>query len=201
MVGPPIEFSRGSTATFVGSNGLIQSAANNVPRFDYDPITLACRGLLIEESRTNLVTRSQEFDNSVWARANMTVSANATTAPDGTNTADKQILGTTAGLGIWMQTPYAATSGVAYTCSVYAKKAEYNNVVLYDGTNGQNKGVMFDLTTGAFVKNLFNAPDSYSSTNVGNGWWRLTITSVSPATTTGSFFIFATPTSTQNNAL
>jgi len=53
--GPTPTFTRASTATFVGSNGLIQSAAINIPRFDHDPVTLACKGLLIEESRTNLV--------------------------------------------------------------------------------------------------------------------------------------------------
>jgi len=53
--GPTPVFTRASTATFVGSNGLIQSAAIDVARFDHDPVTLACKGLLIEESRTNLV--------------------------------------------------------------------------------------------------------------------------------------------------
>ena len=53
--GPTPILTRGSTGTFVGSNGLIQSAGNNVARFDHDPVTLASRGLLIEEGRTNLV--------------------------------------------------------------------------------------------------------------------------------------------------
>jgi len=54
-----ITFTRAATvATFVGSNGLIQSAATNVPRFDYDPVTLAPRGLLIEGQRTNLMLNS-----------------------------------------------------------------------------------------------------------------------------------------------
>lgn len=53
--GPTPVFTRASTATFVGSNGLIQSAAINAPRIDYNPVTLECRGLLMEQSRTNLV--------------------------------------------------------------------------------------------------------------------------------------------------
>ena len=53
--GPTPVLTRASTATFVGSDGLIQSAAINAARFDHDPVTLACKGLLIEESRTNLV--------------------------------------------------------------------------------------------------------------------------------------------------
>ena len=53
--GPTPVFTRASTGTFIGSDGLIQSAAINAARFDHDPVTLASRGLLIEESRTNLV--------------------------------------------------------------------------------------------------------------------------------------------------
>ena len=53
--GPTPVLTRGSTGTFVGSNGLIQTAAVNAARFDHDPVTFACRGLLIEEGRTNLV--------------------------------------------------------------------------------------------------------------------------------------------------
>jgi len=53
--GPTPTFTRASTATFVGSDGLIQSAAINQARFDHDPVTLASKGLLMEESRTNLV--------------------------------------------------------------------------------------------------------------------------------------------------
>ena len=53
--GPTPTFTRASTATFIGSNGLIQSAAINDARFDHDPVTLASKGLLMEESRTNLV--------------------------------------------------------------------------------------------------------------------------------------------------
>jgi hypothetical protein len=57
--GPTPVLTRASTATFIGSDGLIQSAAINQARFDHDPVTLACNGLLIEESRTNLVFPSE----------------------------------------------------------------------------------------------------------------------------------------------
>ncbi len=53
-----ITFVRASTATFTGSNGLLQTAAIDAPRFDYDPVTLAPKGLLIEETRTNLLLNS-----------------------------------------------------------------------------------------------------------------------------------------------
>lgn len=62
LTGAPLDsritFTRSTTATFVGSDGLIQSSAINAPRFDYDPVSLALRGLLIEEQRINLMLNS-----------------------------------------------------------------------------------------------------------------------------------------------
>ena len=55
---PRITFARASTATTVGSDGLIQSASIDTPRFDFDPVSLTRRGLLIEEARTNLFVDS-----------------------------------------------------------------------------------------------------------------------------------------------
>jgi hypothetical protein len=72
--GPTPTFTRASTATFVGSDGLIQSAAINAPRFDHDPVTLACKGLLIEESRTNVLIQSDTL-----ATQTITVTAAART--------------------------------------------------------------------------------------------------------------------------
>lgn len=45
-------------ATYISSSGVIVSATDNQPRFDYNNITLVCKGLLIEESRSNTLTYS-----------------------------------------------------------------------------------------------------------------------------------------------
>ena len=50
-----------NTATRVNSSGLVEIVNANLPRFDYDPVTLAPKGLLIEEARTNLFFQSQAF--------------------------------------------------------------------------------------------------------------------------------------------
>jgi hypothetical protein len=48
--------SRPSIATFINNEGLIELAQQDTPRYDYDPIILTNKGLLIEESRTNSIT-------------------------------------------------------------------------------------------------------------------------------------------------
>jgi hypothetical protein len=56
--GPAITFTRASGATFFDADGVLQTAANDAPRFDHDPVTGESRGLLIEEARTNLLLNS-----------------------------------------------------------------------------------------------------------------------------------------------
>jgi hypothetical protein len=53
-----ITFTRASTGTYVDSDGVIRSAANDVPRFNHNPLTGECLGLLVEEQRQNLLLNS-----------------------------------------------------------------------------------------------------------------------------------------------
>lgn len=50
-----VTFTRASAGTYVGSDGLVKTAAENVPRFDHNPVTGECLGLLVEEQRSNSI--------------------------------------------------------------------------------------------------------------------------------------------------
>lgn len=125
-----ITFTRASTATFVGSNGLIQTAGVDVPRFDHNPTTGESLGLLVEEQRTNLLLRSEEVDNAIWIKAAGTVTipvvtANQIIAPNGTNTADKIDLPNVTGAGAYSiayQSPTQAFT-TQHTVSCYLRGA------------------------------------------------------------------------------
>ena len=74
-------------ATYTNSSGYVTAATNNEPRFDYNPVTLVCKGLLIEESRTNVCLNSEDFSTG-WSNGGVTIQTNQTTSPANTNTAD-----------------------------------------------------------------------------------------------------------------
>lgn len=148
------------------------AAAYYGPRFDYDPVTLAPRGLLIEEQRTNLLTYSEQFDNAAWTKTELTVSANQTVAPDGTLTADQVVESTTASAThVLFQT---AGSAAVHTLSVYVKANGRPWINLrISGTSNY-----FNIGTG--VLGTISAGNTASITFVGSGWYRCSVTSTMP---------------------
>jgi hypothetical protein len=76
---PRVTFTRtGNTATVTNSSGVIASINADLPRFDYNPSTLVCRGLLIEEARTNVLLNSL-LDGTSLATQTVVVTAAART--------------------------------------------------------------------------------------------------------------------------
>jgi hypothetical protein len=138
-------------------------------RFDYDPVTLAPRGLLIEEQRANLLTYSAEFDNAAWSKVNGSVTANNTTAPDGTTTADLFVVNTS---NTQHRVDFVTTvSAGTYSFSAYVKPSGYNFVWMRIGGNG---GVA-NISTGEVLAGV-TAGYTFTATAVGNGWYRLVLT-------------------------
>jgi hypothetical protein len=174
--GPTPVFTRASTATFVGSNGLIQSAAVNAARFDHDPVTLASKGLLIEESRTNLVTYSNDLALA-FVPERASILADNATSPDGTTTADKLVEDTTASNSHRLTRQFNL-SAIPYTFSVFAKASERSwiRMTLFDGITGRQ--VWFDVSAGV-IGTQSGAIGQIVS--FGNGWWRCSITATGVA--------------------
>ena len=161
----------------------VTSAAYYGPRRDFDPVTLACKGLLVEEQRVNLALRSAEFDNAaswVLARATVAGTANVAIAPDGTLTADKLVEDTTAANNHRIRQD-VTTTAIAYTYSVHCKAAERGYVALYNLTTAS--GQVFNLLTGAVGVSTGTAPTSATITAVGDGWYRCDITVTATAAT------------------
>lgn len=114
-----ITFTRASSATRVNSSGLVEAVASDQPRFDYDPVTLAPKGLLIEEQRTNLLLASTAVDTlGGWSKGTNT-----------TRVGQEVMLGLTftiyqgngSGSNTFVSRSFAVTAGAVYTVSIYAR--------------------------------------------------------------------------------
>ena len=210
--GPTPTFTRASTATFVGSNGLIQSAAINAPRFDHDPVTpFACKGLLIEESRTNSFKYSEIFNASASSNYWASISANAvtsnqTTSPDGATTADLLTTSATA-FDCFARTTANWVGSTQYSYSIFLKRRPSNHryVGLYIGAGitGATQYPYFDFDNPTTVQipsgTMVGTINSTRVDAYPNGWYRVCVTfttASTPVTVYGGVYI-----STSNGTL
>jgi hypothetical protein len=139
-----VTFTRsGNTATVVNSSGFIAPINANLPRFDYDPTTLVCKGLLIEEARTNICLQSNTFANIAWSNTSVTITANAAVSPDGTSNAS---LLTAAAADCAIFQTITVTTATAYVYSVYLRAATTTNISLYVDLNGLGSFVALPIT-------------------------------------------------------
>lgn len=159
------------------------TASVNQPRFDHDPVTKECKGLLIEDATTNLLTYSEDFGNAAWSKTAVTVSGDFTYAPDGTLTADR-LIENSAVTGHHVHRAQAWTTGVSYVLSVYAKDAGRRYLRLGMFTN-QSNAFSFDLQTGSLTSGLNITSADAKIEGVGNGWYRCSIRITPGASVTG----------------
>lgn len=148
-------FIRNSIGSYYKDDGYIGFAANNIARFDHDPAKCEIEtetiandcirkklGLLIEETRTNLLLNSSNF--TLWQTgANTTITENDAIAPDGSLSATR------------VQMPNLDTTfiqqnvlqvGKTYTASLYAKANGQNQIGFLIGSNA-NPIKVFTLNT------------------------------------------------------
>lgn len=175
-----ISFTRASSGTRTNKNGLVELVPANQPRFDYDPVSGNCKGLLVEGQRTNLITYSNTFTNSAWtSTSNVTITDNVSISPDGSQNA--ALIESKSGLyGILLRQYYTYTLGTAYTFSCFVKKGNWRYIgirlefsILY-GPNAAYYPT-FDLDTKTFSTNGVSGV-TFSYQEYPNGWFRLFLT-------------------------
>jgi hypothetical protein len=126
----------------------------------------------------NLLLYSEQFDNAAWSKISASVTANNTTAPDGTLTADLLVATATGGARATQAANATADGYVTFSVYLKAGNATTAEVALYNNTTstilaGANisiSGVSYTQTNGGTT----------TVTSVGSGWVRATLTSSIP---------------------
>jgi hypothetical protein len=169
----------------------------NLARVDYkDNIN---GSLLLEPQRTNLVTYSEDFSNAAWTKSGATITANATTSPDGTTNSDSFIgNGSNAEHSILQSLSFIG--GTTYTISFYAKKNTNNFIQVVGASSafGANVWANFDLNSG--VVGSVGSSTTAKIQNVGDGWYRCTAIAAAIATTSTNIVMFLINSSTSSRA-
>ena len=172
-------FARGSKATRINAQGLIEEVVSGKSRLNYDLLNgkvVNCPHYLLEPARTNYLTNSD--NGSTYTVFSATKTLDEQISPDGTlnsftltgNGDYNQILG---------ETPFVTLpSGGDYTFSVFAKKGTHSKVQLFlNGfTSSSNNEAYFDL------ENNITPSSNGKIENYGNGWYRLSFVSTVDAT-------------------
>ena len=118
------DFTRGSAGSRIDKNGFIESVGSNVPRLDYSDG--GCPSLLLEPSRTNYITQSNDFSG--WNSGNLYVTSNYAISPDGTQNASR-LLFTSFSQNIYTNT----TSTGDIVGSLYVKGVSGETIQLFVG--------------------------------------------------------------------
>lgn len=171
-IDPRITVVRSTSAGRYNAQGLYEQVAAGQSRIDHNPATGECLGLLIEETRSNLIIRSEAMDNVVWTKDSVSITANSLACPDGNTNADT--ITATAGTGTHDLNQAFTATAVPWTMSIYAKAGTTNWLALSIDTAATAAGAFFNLTTG--VVGTVAASGTATIQDCGNGWYRCSLT-------------------------
>lgn len=202
--GQVLTFVRATPATAIGGSGRITQAVHSQARLHADrnaTTGLYAPSLLMEPAGTNLILRSQEFDNAVWTKTTATVAANAVTAPDGTLTADKLQEDNTTAQHLAAQ-GVTIIAGNHVSASVFFKSAERSRILVQVFNGGDAIKIVARADLGTFTTSVTGAGAVTDGglQSLGNSWWRAWVTgkvnAASTAMTMQSYLLNASDAST-----
>ena len=176
-----------NTATCFNASGFIETVNANLPRFDYNSLTLQCKGLLIEEARSNLFLYSNQFDQFPWSVGDATISVDTNISPLGVQNADTLVEAANNSVHFVYAISASQPAGT-YTYSIYVKpngrtkfRLQQNDTTAF--------AVLFDLTAQTVTSIAGGATGRIEP--VKNGWFRCSMTYVTavPITLTNVLYL------------
>ena len=157
----------------------------NTPRLDYSG-GASCPSLLLEPSRTNIIPFSEYYNAGSWLKLNSSITDNATTSPEGFVNASLQTENSSAGFHAIYDNITAAFN-TPFTFSAFVKPNGRDIVYLRmenASTGGGLAITYFNINTGQI---LSDSSTSSSIDELPNGWYRLSITGTTSASTSTLF--------------
>jgi hypothetical protein len=181
---PRITFTRTSSATYMGRDGLVKIAPANSARFDhlYNPTTgeVESLGLLVEEARSNLIINSEAV--STWTISNMIPTGNSVILPNGVASTEVEYRGETEDPNSKLLRPIPTggiVAGETFVFSIFLKAGTEStvNINIQNNTATENIRVnSFNMLTGEDSGILGNATNGeFGAIKYPNGWWRVYI--------------------------
>lgn len=152
-------------------------------------------GYLSELAGTNLLQRSEEFDNASWLKTDTTITANNIASPDGYQTADLCTEGV-AGTASLNQGSAAYTANNPVSFSVYLKRGNTDWIRVTqtgNATPADSVRAWFNLATGAKGTVLVAGAATQGASTIQalkGGWYRCTVTYLPNAAETVSQIYF-----------
>lgn len=169
-----LTFTRSTLGWCWNATGAYSQVAINQPRFDYDPITHALKGLLIEEARTNILQQSGALENAYWGKNSMSVTVSATPAPIAGEFL--RLLTSTANGLSSLTKPVSFAAGL-HTESFFVKAGSVTTCALrFFDAGGEAARATFDLLNGVITASSGAVFYDATITLVGDGLYRITLT-------------------------
>lgn len=136
----------------------------------------------VVSARVNILTYSEQFDNAAWSKEYVTVTADATVAPNGALTADKLVETAANNVHDVYRLSFAPAT---YSLSVYAKAAERSWIKLENYDGATDRITYFDVSNG--VLGTVASGHTATITSAGNGWYLCTITFTTAAVAANNY--------------
>lgn len=176
------------------SNLLLASAASGIIRNAHfvtpNGRSVPERTLLIEPPATNILVYSRDYSQAAWNKTNVTLTAAAAIAPDGTLTATK-VAATASAATNFFQTTAAAAAAPPAVYTIYAKMGsgatDANRFILWNASAGT---AVVQLTINYETGVLTVTTGAARAHNVGNGWWRIELLGLSGFSNTDDLRVY-----------
>ena len=177
-----ITYTRSGRASFINEHGLLEIVSSNVPRFDHDPVTRECKGLLIEAQRTNIITYSNAPGMSspnLGGNPQVNDTVSNITLPTGEKGSVRRYLAASGGGGgRWGD--YSGTNNQSYAGSVWVRTVSGTGTAIIDINDGGGKTINLTtewqrVTTTHATNNTYRFFDIYFASPVTIYYWGVQI--------------------------